>query len=115
MIDVIKYITLDLIVQPTAQNSSENSGKVPVKTRRAPLLQGARRLRSASPHCGCEESPMTLEKMQPLGHLTLSARVYEDLRVRIISGQVQPGERLTLAGVARGVGTSAKPIPGAVR
>src|SRR6218665_3808652 len=109
MIDVIKYITLDLIVQPTAQNSSENSGKIPVKTRRAPLLQGARRL------CGCEESPMTLEKMQPLVHLTLSARVYEDLRARIISGQVQPGERLTLAGMASALGTSAMPIREAVQ
>src|SRR6218665_526927 len=115
MIDVIKYITLDLIVPPTAQNSSENSGKIPVKTRRAPLLQGARRLRSASPHCGCEESPMTLEKMQPLVHLTLSARVYEDLRERIISGQVQPGERLTLAGMASALGTSAMPIREAVQ
>src|SRR6218665_820901 len=91
MIDVIKYITLDLIVQPIAQNSSENSGKILVKTRRAPLLQAPRRLRSSSPHCGCEESPMTLEKMQPLVPLTLSARVYEDLRERIISGQVQLG------------------------
>src|SRR6218665_4087855 len=110
MIDVIKYITLDLIVQPTGQNSSENSGKIPAKTRRAPLLQGARRLRSASPHCGCEESPMTLEKMQPLVHLTLSDRVYEDLRERIISGQVQPGERLTLAGVDRPIRTPPLPI-----
>lgn len=58
---------------------------------------------------------MTLEKMQPLIHLTLSARVYEDLRERIISGQVQPGERLTLAGMASALGTSAMPIREAVQ
>ncbi len=58
---------------------------------------------------------MTLETMQPLVHLTLSARVYEDLRERIISGQVQPGERLTLAGMASALGTSAMPIREAVQ
>ena len=55
-----------------------------------------------------------MEKMQPIVHQTLSARVYQDLREMIISGQLQPGERLTLAGMAAALGTSAMPVREAI-
>ena len=57
-------------------------------------------------------SPM--KKMQPIVHQTLSAKVYQDLRELIISGQLQPGERLTLAGMAAALGTSAMPVREAI-
>lgn len=56
----------------------------------------------------------SMEKMQPIVHQTLSARVYQDLRELIISGQLQPGERLTLAGMATALGTSAMPVREAI-
>ena len=56
-----------------------------------------------------------MDKMRPIAHLTLSAKVYQDLRERIISGQVQPGERLTLAGMASALGTSAMPVREAIQ
>lgn len=40
----------------------------------------------------------------------MSAQVYQDLRELIISGQLQPGERLTLVGMATAMGTSAMPV-----
>lgn len=58
-----------------------------------------------------EPKPVTsMEKMKPIVHQTLSAKVYQDLRELIISGQLQPGERLTLAGMAAALGTSAMPV-----
>ena len=56
-----------------------------------------------------------LVSMQPIVHLTLSAKVYQDLRELIISGQLQPGERLTLAGMAKALGTSAMPVREAIQ
>ena len=56
-----------------------------------------------------------LVRMQPIVHLTLSAKVYQDLRELIISGQLQPGERLTLAGMAKALGTSAMPVREAIQ
>lgn len=53
-------------------------------------------------------------KIQPIVHLTLSAKVYQDLRELIMSGQLQPGERLTLAGMAEALGTSAMPVREAI-
>lgn len=62
-----------------------------------------------------DTNPATsLEKMQPIVHQTLSARVYQDLREMIMSGQLQPGERLTLAGMAAALGTSAMPVREAI-
>lgn len=55
-----------------------------------------------------------MEKMRPIVHQTLSAKVYQDLREMIISGQLQPGERLTLAGMAAALGTSAMPVREAI-
>lgn len=56
----------------------------------------------------------SMEKMHPIVHQTLSAKVYQDLREMIISGQLQPGERLTLAGMATAMGTSAMPVRDAI-
>lgn len=56
----------------------------------------------------------SLEKMHPIVHQTLSAKVYQDLREMIMSGQLQPGERLTLAGMAAALGTSAMPVREAI-
>ncbi len=64
-----------------------------------------------------EDAVATLKSMgmmQPIVHQTLSARVYQDLRELIMSGQLQPGERLTLAGMAAALGTSAMPVREAI-
>lgn len=59
-------------------------------------------------------APLSIEKIRPIVHQTLSAKVYQDLREMIISGQLQPGERLTLAGMAAALGTSAMPVREAI-
>lgn len=56
----------------------------------------------------------SMDKMQPIVHHTLAARVYQDLRELIMSGQLQPGQRLTLAGMATALGTSAMPVREAI-
>lgn len=56
----------------------------------------------------------SMKKMHPIVHLTLSAKVYQDLRELIISGQLQPGARLTLAGMASALGTSSMPVREAI-
>ncbi len=55
-----------------------------------------------------------VEMLQPIVHQTLSAKVYQDLREMIMSGQLQPGERLTLTRMAAALGTSVMPIREAV-
>jgi DNA-binding GntR family transcriptional regulator len=52
---------------------------------------------------------------RPVDNVSLSRRVYHHLRDLLISGQLQPGERLTLAEVANAVGTSHMPVREAVR
>ncbi len=54
------------------------------------------------------------ERMAPIVHQTLAVKVYHDLRQLIVSGQLQPGERLTIAGVASALGTSAMPVREAI-
>lgn len=61
-----------------------------------------------------DKAALSMEKIQPIVHMTLSAKVYQDLREMIMSGQLQPGERLTLAGVAAALGTSAMPVREAI-
>lgn len=58
-------------------------------------------------------SPIPL--LAPVDNVSLSQRVYHHLRDLLISGQLQPGERLTLAEVAAAVGTSHMPVREAVR
>ena len=53
-----------------------------------------------------------MKKLRPIVHQTLSARVCQDFRELIISGQLQPGERLTRAGMA--LGTSAMQVRAAI-
>jgi DNA-binding GntR family transcriptional regulator len=56
-----------------------------------------------------------LAGMRPIEYTTLSGRVYADLRELLISGQLQPGEKLTLRALSEALGTSAMPIREAVR
>ena len=54
----------------------------------------------------------------PIGrimHETMSQRVYGDLRELIMSGRVQPGQRLTLKNLSEAVGTSQMPVREALR
>lgn len=55
-------------------------------------------------------APTPIDPIQPLTHQTLAGRVYTTLRDRVMSGQFQPGERLTLAALAQALGTSAMPV-----
>jgi DNA-binding GntR family transcriptional regulator len=55
-----------------------------------------------------------VENMRPIVHQTMAAKVYQDLREMIMSGQLQPGERLTLAGMAAALGTSVMPVREAI-
>jgi len=48
-------------------------------------------------------------------HETMSQRVYGDLRELIMSGRVQPGQRLTLKNLSEAVGTSQMPVREALR
>jgi len=51
-----------------------------------------------------------MDPIQPLAHQTLGVRVYSTLRERLMAGQFQPGERLTLAALSQALGTSAMPV-----
>ena len=75
-----------------------------------PVLNLQRRISLMTDHA----APAMEKKIQPIVHLTLSAKVYQDLRELIMSGQLQPGERLTLAGMAAALGTSAMPVREAI-
>jgi DNA-binding GntR family transcriptional regulator len=50
-----------------------------------------------------------------IAHETMSQRVYSDLRELIMSGRVQPGQRLTLKSLSEAVGTSQMPVREALR
>lgn len=56
-----------------------------------------------------------LSEIQPIAHETMSRRVYNDLRELLMSGQLQPGEKLTLKALSTALGTSAMPIREAMR
>ncbi len=53
-------------------------------------------------------------KMQRVVRLTLAEQVYQDLKELLLAGQVAPGERFTLRGLAAAIGTSAMPVREAV-
>lgn len=55
-----------------------------------------------------------VENMRPIVHQTMASKVYQDLREMIMSGQLQPGERLTLVAMAAALGTSVMPVREAV-
>ena len=50
------------------------------------------------------------ENMAPLARRTLADQVYRDLRDLILSGRIEPGEKLTLRRLAAVVGTSPMPV-----
>lgn len=56
-----------------------------------------------------------LSQVNKIAHLTLSSRVYEDLRELLLAGQVLPGQRLTLKGLSDALGTSQMPVREAIR
>lgn len=56
-----------------------------------------------------------LSTMRKIEHATLSERVYQDLCELIQAGQVRPGQKLTLKGLADALGTSPMPVREAVR
>jgi DNA-binding GntR family transcriptional regulator len=56
-----------------------------------------------------------LSQIAKISHLTLSHRVYEDLRELLLAGQVQPGQKLTLKGLSDALGTSQMPVREAIR
>jgi DNA-binding GntR family transcriptional regulator len=68
-----------------------------------------------SPSRTPQPSAVALAAIQPIAHQTLSRRVYNDLRELLISGQLQPGEKLTLKALSTALGTSAMPIREAMR
>ncbi|MBO9356703.1 FCD domain-containing protein [Bordetella petrii] len=53
-------------------------------------------------------------KMEKIVRHTLSDRVYADLKELLQSGEMEPGQRFTLRGLAATVGTSAMPVREAV-
>src|SRR5690606_3542247 len=67
------------------------------------------------PHRGSNDVSTFLAQARPIDRESLSRRVYRDLRDMLISGQLQPGERLTLDGVAKALGTSHMPVREAMR
>ena len=56
-----------------------------------------------------------LSQVNKISHVTLSGRVYEDLRELLLAGQVQPGQKLTLKGLSDALGTSQMPVREAIR
>jgi DNA-binding GntR family transcriptional regulator len=52
--------------------------------------------------------------VQPLKRETLGERVYEDIKSLLLSGQMPPGQRLTLRQLAKALGTSPMPVRDAV-
>lgn len=55
-----------------------------------------------------------VEKMPRLARVTLGDHVYRDLRELLLAGQVAPGEKFTLRGLADAIGVSAMPVRQAV-
>jgi DNA-binding GntR family transcriptional regulator len=56
-----------------------------------------------------------LSQINKIAHVTLSDRVYRDLRELLLAGQVRPGQKLTLKGMADALGTSQMPVREAIR
>lgn len=55
-----------------------------------------------------------VEKVARLSRVTLGEQVYQDLRELIFAGQIAPGEKFTLRGLAEAMGTSPMPVREAV-
>lgn len=62
-----------------------------------------------------EDEPMSVvTKVARVARVTLSEHVYQDLRELVLAGQVAPGEKFTLRGLAAAIGVSSMPIREAV-
>lgn len=55
-----------------------------------------------------------VEKVARLSRMTLGEQIYQDLRELILAGQIAPGEKFTLRGLAEAMGTSSMPVREAV-
>lgn len=55
-----------------------------------------------------------VEKVARISRVTLADRVYQDLTELLLAGQIAPGEKFTLRGLAEAIGTSSMPIREAV-
>lgn len=55
-----------------------------------------------------------VEKMPRVSRVTLSDHVYQELRELLLAGQVAPGEKFTLRGLADAIGVSPMPVRQAV-
>ena len=56
-----------------------------------------------------------LTQVDKIIHPTLSQRIYDNLRELLLSGQVHPGQKLTLKGLSEAMGTSQTPVREAIR
>ncbi|MEQ9642124.1 MAG: GntR family transcriptional regulator [Alphaproteobacteria bacterium] len=56
----------------------------------------------------------TLPPLERISHDTLAMRVHRGMRDMLMTGQVQPGQKLTLRGLAGALGTSLMPVREAV-
>lgn len=55
-----------------------------------------------------------VEKVSRIPRVTLGEQVYQDLRELLLAGQMAPGEKFTLRGMAEAMGTSPMPVREAV-
>lgn len=73
------------------------------------MVAGQKRDEGAAPRAGGDA------RLNPIAHLTLYERVYEELRNAIMGGLYASGETLTIRGLAAQLGTSAMPAREALR
>ncbi|NYZ11302.1 GntR family transcriptional regulator [Azospirillum sp. RWY-5-1] len=55
-----------------------------------------------------------MQQLGQVGHENLSAQVYRRLRTALLDGQLEPGERLRIAELAKSLGTSITPVREAI-
>jgi DNA-binding GntR family transcriptional regulator len=66
-------------------------------------------------HHASHEMPMTPGTLPETANLPAHERVYRALRARILSGEMAPGDQVTLRGLAEELGVSMTPVREAVR
>lgn len=59
---------------------------------------------------GLEEEARSPRRLAPVPRTTMQQHVYEALRATIMRGELQPGETVTIQGLAEELGTSAMPV-----
>lgn len=58
---------------------------------------------------------MSMLELEPVEHITLGDHAYEQMRLALMSGRFEPGEKLTLRGLSAQLGISPTPIREALR